>query len=287
MISLSMFRQLVLLEQTLFGLPWVLATAALALSDPKLAFPGPWTWFWMIVAFSSARSSGMALNRLIDHEIDVKNPRTADRPLPKGLVSRTQVKAVAWGTAALFVLACAILSPLCLFMAPLAIFLFWTYSYTKRLTSCCHFVLGVVQLLGPVFTWAAINGRFSAAALLIGFAVCVSIAANDIIYAFQDEEFDRAQGLFSIPVVVGKAKALRIVRGLHLVAILVLAEAGVYLQACPLYFFGVILIAFIYLYYHLQLRVKGPDRFFFMCNTQVALAFLATSLGVLVWQRLL
>lgn len=287
MISLPLFRQLVLIEQTLFGLPWVIATALLALSDPNLPYPSLGRWFWIVVAFSAARSAGMAFNRLIDQEIDAKNPRTVDRPLQKGTVTKGQVTALAWGAVILFLLACAMLNTLCLLMSPVAVFLFWAYSYTKRYTSCCHFVLGLVQLLGPVFAWAAVTGEMSMTALFIGFAVFASIAANDIIYAFQDEEFDRLHGLRSIPVTMGKSGAIYLVRSLHIFALIVLAEAGVYFEAGPIYFAGVAAIACIYLYYHLQLKEHGPDRFFFMCNTQAALAFLATSMGVLIWQRLL
>ncbi len=285
--SLSVFRRLVMLEQTLFGLPWVLATAVLALANPALPFPDLSTWLWMVIAFSAARSAGMAFNRLIDHEIDGKNPRTADRPLPMGLVTRNQVLAVAWGGVALFLLACGMLNSLCLMMAPGAVFLFWAYSYTKRFTSYCHFVLGIVQLLGPVFAWAAITGTFSLPALLIGGAVCASIAANDIIYAFQDEEFDRANGLWSIPVSLGRDSSILLVRLLHLFALCMLVQTGISLKADYFYFFGLIAMAAIYVYYHLQLRVQGPSRFFFMCNTLVALVFLLTSFGVLLWQRLL
>ena len=279
------FRQLVLLEQTLFGLPWVIASAALALSNPSLSLPTFGTWLWIIVAFSAARSSGMAFNRLIDHEMDVKNPRTANRPLPRGLVTKTQVMAVAWIGAALFLFACGMLNKLCLMMAPGAILLIWAYSYTKRFTACCHFVLGSIQLLGPVFAWVAVTGEFSLAALFIGGAVFASIAGTDIVYALQDEEFDRSHRLLSIPVVLGKEGAIRLVRLLHLLAMVMLVQAGTYMQAGPLYFIGLIPVAATYLYYHFQLQVENPNQFFFRCNTQVAIVFLATSIGVLVWQR--
>ena len=287
MVSFSSFRKVVLLEQTLFGLPWVFATALLALTDSGHPFPSLLTWFWIVVAFSAARSSGMAFNRLIDQQIDGKNSRTLDRPLQTGLVTKWQVTLVAWGSAALFLLACGMLNPLCLRLSPFAVFLFWAYSYAKRFTACCHFVLGLVHLLGPVFAWIVVTGEFSVAAFWIGLAVFASIAANDIIYAFQDEEFDRMQGLYSMPVALGKTNSLWLVRGLHLFAILALIEAGLYLRLTPLYFLGILAMGMIYLYYHLQLKVRGPERCFFLCNAQVALTFLAISVEVVVWQRLL
>lgn len=227
----------------------------------------------------------MAFNRLIDQEIDAKNPRTMGRPLQKGIVTSYQVRAVAWGGVGLFVVACGMLNPLCLSLSPLAVFLFWVYSYTKRLTPYCHFVLGLVQLMGPLFAWIAITGEFSMAALLIGCAVFASIAASDIIYAFQDEAFDRTEGLFSIPARLGRNKSIWIVRGLHLFALAALVSAGISLQVGPIYFAGVAVIALIYLYE--QLQMGGPDQFLFRCNTRVALTFLATTLAVLLWQKLL
>ena len=170
----------------------------------------------------AARSAAMGFNRLADQAIDARNPRTAGRELPRGVLSRGEAWAFVAISTAVFVLAAALLNPLCLALSPVALLIVFGYSYTKRFTAASQLVLGLSLAVAPVGAWLAIRGRFEAVPLVLGAAVVLWVAGFDTIYACQDADFDRREGLHSIPARLGVPRALVVARALHVGAILLL-----------------------------------------------------------------
>lgn len=284
--------KLVLWNQTLFGLPWVATTAVLAIGDAHqhaqtTAF-GLWTSLWMVVAFIAARMAGMAFNRLIDRDIDARNPRTRDRVLPRGEATTTQVAVVGLVSLAIFIIACGLLNPLCLALCPLPIALLFLYSYTKRFTPLCHFVLGLLQFLGPVFAWIAIRGEISLEPLLLGGALMLSMAGSDIVYALLDVDFDRSVGLHSMPLLLGTKRALVLARLLHGCTVLLLLAFAFFAQLNVIFLAGVGVVGMIYWQCYAELRPEVPERlhlFLSNCNRRVAVALMIFSTGSVLWQH--
>jgi 4-hydroxybenzoate polyprenyltransferase len=283
---LSVLTNLVLIEQTLFGLPWVLTGAILPFAMPGFIETFPWhnwvLWIWIVFAFIGARTAGMSLNRLIDREIDQANPRTRNRALPKGETTPFQVSMLAWLSIFLFIFSCAMINPLCFTLSPVVVLLLWAYSYTKRFTPFCHLFLGLIQFFGPFFAWIAITGTWGLPPVLLGAALMTSITANDIIYTLQDLEFDRNHQLHSIPAALGIDRSLLVARILHILTVLLLTGLGLLLRLNIVYYIGVAVIAYLYYYQHTQLNPRDSSRIddsFSRCNTLVAVTLLVFSVG--------
>lgn len=168
----------------------------------------------------------MAFNRYADQHIDAQNPRTANREIPRGIVSPQEALWLTFIASGLFILAAWLLSPLCGFLAPVALGVLLGYSYTKRFTALSHYVLGLALGLAPVGAYLAVTGYFSGPIVAIGIAVLLWVGGFDILYALQDMAFDRAVGLHSLPARIGEAKARLIARLSHYVAISLLAAVG-------------------------------------------------------------
>jgi 4-hydroxybenzoate polyprenyltransferase len=212
-LALDMIR----FEHSVFALPFALTGALLALrEDGFQAADLWWKLFWIVAAMVGARSAAMAFNRLVDSDIDARNPRTATRHLPAGLLSRVFAWGFVVGTSAVFVLAAAMLNRLCLQLAPLALAIVFFYSFTKRFTSFSHVVLGFCLGIAPAAAWIAIRGSLDSRILWLTAAVTFWTAGFDIIYSCQDYEFDQREGLFSLPRRLGIGNALWISRILHL-----------------------------------------------------------------------
>lgn len=229
------FASLVKFEHSIFALPFAYSAAFLA----EMKVPGFWRMFWITVAMVAARSFAMAVNRLIDQEIDAHNPRTADRELPAGRLRRWQVWVFALGSLGLLVGSTFGLPVITRYLWPVVVIPLVVYPYTKRWTWLCHLVLGIAIGLGPVGAWVAVTGTTPARALLIGGAVACWIAGFDIIYAFMDIEVDRQQGLHSIPADLGESAGLWSTRGLHVLAVALLALTGVVQGGNFVYYLGV------------------------------------------------
>lgn len=283
---LSTLSKLVVWEETLFGLPWVVTSAVLAL--PQAAHRIDGVLLWMVCAFISARVAGMAFNRLIDREIDAQNPRTQDRLLPSGEVSPRQVGVIGLLGVALFVFSCGMINPLCLLLSPIPLALLLIYSYTKRFTPLCHFVLGGIHCLSPIFAWIAVTDTLAFAPLFLGAAVMLSIAGSDVVYAILDVEFDRSYRLYSIPLLLGTKKAVRVAKGLHAATVALLLVVGVLAQAHTLYFMGVTAVAGMYVLCYSDLKPDVPDRlhgFLATCNRRVALTLMIFTVSAGIWQH--
>src|SRR5262249_42511937 len=221
-----MWRRLVLafemirFEHSVFALPFALTGALLAFREGGYDFSGlKWKVVWIVVAMVGARSAAMAFNRLVDAPFDARNPRTKMRHLPAGLLS----SGFGWGFVAaaslLFFAAAAALNPLCLMLAPVALGIVFFYSFTKRFTSFSHLVLGFSLGIAPAAAWIAVRGSLDPRILWLTAAVTFWTAGFDVIYSCQDFDFDRAEGLFSVPRVLGIAGALRVAQLLHVLIV--------------------------------------------------------------------
>jgi 4-hydroxybenzoate polyprenyltransferase len=239
------------------------------------------TIFYIMVAMVGARSAAMAFNRLADARFDAANPRTADRALPAGKISR---RATVWfivGSAILFMGAAAQLNSTCFALSPLALLVILGYSLTKRFTSASHLVLGLSLGLAPVGGWLAVRADLGLSVLILAVAVLFWVAGFDVLYALQDEEFDRQAGLFSLPAHVGAIWARRLAALCHLVAALGFAVTGWLGGLGPIYAGAVVVSSLILLVQHLWLAVREPSRLppaFFTLNGMVGIG-----LGLATW----
>lgn len=216
---------LVKLEHTVFALPFALS--ALLLGAPVGQLPQAITVFWVILAMVGGRTYAMGLNRLADANIDAKNPRTANREIPAGIVKPIEAWTLTLCALGLMTVATFQLPLLCQQMLPVAIVILSLYSYTKRFTSLCHLVLGLALGSSAIGGWIAQTGGWHGGLpILFGFAVACWVCGFDIIYACQDAEFDQANGLFSVPAKLGIAKALRLSQAFHITTVLALIIFG-------------------------------------------------------------
>lgn len=227
--------QLVMFSHTLFSLPFALIAMLLA----GQGMPPIDVVFWILVCLVAGRNGANALNRYVDRRYDALNPRTADRHLPRGIVQSWEVLLLTGICYLVFIYGAYRLNPLCLMLSPVALFLFTTYSFTKRFTWLCHIVLGITCAGAPVGAWLAVTGTFAFPPLVLGAVVVLWVGGFDIIYGTQDIDFDRSNGLYSIPAQFGLKNALWIARGMHLLMVLLLVLLGYLSQLGFIYGLGV------------------------------------------------
>ncbi|WP_020534074.1 UbiA-like polyprenyltransferase [Lewinella cohaerens] len=221
------YLSLVKFSHTIFALPFALVGFTLGTLETGVF--NSQLLLLVILCMVFARSAAMAFNRYLDRDIDVQNPRTKVREIPAGVISARSALYFVIGNSLLFWLTTWFINPLCFALAPVALLVVLGYSYTKRFTSWCHFVLGLGLALAPVGAFLAVTGYFSVVSVLYGAVVLLWVSGFDIIYALQDRDFDEGLGLQSIPVALGRVGALRLSNGLHMVCGLLLLCA-VYLQ---------------------------------------------------------
>ena len=261
------FSKLIMIEQTLFALPFALIGVLFAGGGTFM------TWLWVIVALASARTAGMSFNRVIDAEIDAKNPRTSDRPVPKGDVQ----PGVVWLTAVIssFVLigSSFMLNRLCFYLSFPAVLMLFTYSYLKRFSASSHFYLGLVEAAAPIGGYIAVTGEFTRVPFVLGFIIMTWIAGLDIVYAIQDMEFDVKEKLHSMPVRFGKKGALVISTACYLVSISAMIYAGFLTHKTVPYWTAVVLVGIIFFYQQRLARSKNITlaiRNFFKANIYIS-----------------
>ena len=204
----------------------------------------------VIICMITARSAAMAFNRYLDSHFDAKNPRTAIREIPAGIISKENALRFVIINCIVFITATFFINRLCFFLSPVALFVILFYSYTKRFTALCHLVLGVGLSLAPIGAYLAVAGHFSVLPVLFSFTVLFWVSGFDIIYALQDEEFDRSQQLHSIPAALGKSKALKVSELLHLLSAFCVAGAGIYGHFSWAYWIGIAVFGGMLLYQH-------------------------------------
>lgn len=272
------FANFVKLPHTLFALPFALVGATLA----SYVAPVRWTALaWIVVAFTAARFAAMGFNRIVDREIDARNPRTAGRELPSGAITTGQAAFAVAVASGIFFWAAWRLNPLCAALSPVALGWVFLYSYTKRFTRWSHLVLGFSLAIAPVGGYLAVTGAWSTPwwmLLVLATAVATWVAGFDILYALQDHTFDLAHGLHSIPVSLGRAGAVRLSRAMHAVTVVALAVVGWSAGGGVLYAAGVLVAAALLVYEH---RLVTPDDLsrldaaFFAMNGILSIAFFA------------
>lgn len=226
--TIGNFLSLIKFSHTIFALPFALLGFFLATQDSEA--PLRWTTLlYVVLCMVFARSAAMAFNRYVDSDIDGDNPRTAVREIPAGVVSRRSALGFVIFNSIAFVVCSWLINPLCFYLSPVALAVVLGYSYTKRFTALCHFVLGTGLALAPIGAYLAVTAEWAFLPVLYGAIVLFWVAGFDIIYALQDEDFDREHQLNSIPVRLGKTGALNLSRFLHFCCALMIAYA-VYLQ---------------------------------------------------------
>jgi 4-hydroxybenzoate polyprenyltransferase len=273
---LRTYASFVRFSHTVFALPFALAGALLAAR--RVGFD--WTRvIWIVACMVAARSAAMGFNRLVDAGYDARNPRTAAREIPRGRMSRMEAAIFVAASAAVFVVFAAQLGPTCLALSPVALAIVFWYSMAKRYTAYTQAYLGLAMAVAPVGGWIAAGGPATAEPWLLGLAIGAWVAGFDIIYACQDVDFDRREGLQSIPVRFGVERALRISRVLHGVTVLALAFAGGVSGLGGVYGLGVAAVGVLLFYEQTLVRSDDLSRIkrAFDLNGWVGVLYLATT----------
>ncbi|MGZ4318023.1 MAG: UbiA-like polyprenyltransferase [Gaiellaceae bacterium] len=266
------FARLVKFEHTVFALPFAYVGAFLAVD----AVPSAHDLVWITVAMVGARSLAMGLNRLIDAGLDARNPRTAGRELPAGLLSTAQVVLFCAASLAVFLVAVYQLDPLVHWLWPIPVAGFVIYPYLKRWTWTCHLWLGAVDGLAPMGAWAAITGKLPWEAWALGGAVALWVAGFDLFYSLLDVEIDRAQGLQSLATRFGERGVFLAARLFHAGTVALLVAAGAGLDVGAFYWIGVAVVAVLLAYEHSLVRpgdLRRLDTAFFTMNGVISVAF--------------
>jgi len=267
--------ELVKFSHTIFALPFALAAVVLAI---PLAEVTVWKVSLIVLCIAAARTAAMAFNRLVDRDIDAANPRTKEREIPRGVLSVGFVRALVLVSCSVFVVGAALLGPLPLMLSPLALALALGYSYMKRYTSLCHLVLGAAIAFAPGGAWIALGAPMGAAPWGLVIGVASWVAGFDVLYALQDEGFDRDRGLRSIPVRFGVVGALVISGLLHVITVVCLSWVGLTLARGVPYFAGVTIVALLLAYEHSLVKpgdLSKINKAFFDLNGYVSIGFLA------------
>lgn len=268
------FASLVRLSHSVFALPFALLSLLVATDG----HPSPRLLVLVVLAVVAARTAAMAYNRYADRQLDQQNPRTAGREIPRGVVSPRQALALAAGSGIAFLVTCWLLSPLCAWLALPTLAWLLAYSHVKRFSSLCHLWLGIALGLSPVAAWVAADGAFGGrlwAFVVLGAAVAVWVTGFDVLYACQDEQFDRAAGLHSLPAWLGARAAMWCSRVLHLLAAAGFAAFGLLAPLGTAFQVGVGLAVLLMVWQHALLRPRDLSRIqtaFFTANGMLAVA---------------
>jgi 4-hydroxybenzoate polyprenyltransferase len=274
------------LPHTVFALPFAIVGVVLA---SYVASVTAVTIVWVVVAFTAARFAAMGFNRLVDRGIDARNPRTSSREIPQGIITVSAARVAVTVAGGLFVLAASRLNQLCLALSPVALGWVLAYSYTKRFTPASHLVLGLGLGIAPVGGYLAVTGAWPQpwwGLVALALAVMTWVAGFDVLYALQDVEFDRAEGLRSIPVVLGVRGAVPAARWLHVLSVGLLAAAGAALHPSAGWAVGVASVALLLALEHRLVRpddMRRLDAAFFTMNGVISIVFCLIVLVERVW----
>lgn len=276
--GLVTYSKMIKLSHSIFALPFALAAGVLA--SRVMTEPVSWQqWALIVACMVTARSSAMGFNRIVDRDIDAKNPRTAIREIPSGQISVGAAWAFTVGSAVLFVVFAGLLGTATLYLSPVALAVVWGYSLAKRFTSLAHIVLGIALGLAPVAVWIALTGTVSAVALLLAASVATWVAGFDIIYSCQDADFDSGEGLHSIPAALGIRGALIVSALLHVVTVGCLAALPFLADLGAVYWLGFAAITSVLAYEHAIVKpddLSRVNKAFFDLNGYISIAFFVT-----------
>lgn len=271
------YFSLVLFAHSIFALPFAFIGFFLAVHTTSYEF----NWgllLLMLVCMVTARNAAMAFNRYLDRDIDAKNPRTAMRDIPSGKISAKGALVFTIINSLIFIGATYFINAICFYLSPIALFVVLFYSYTKRFTPLCHLVLGLGLGLAPLGAYLVVTGTFNIIPVLYAFSVLFWVSGFDIIYALQDEEFDRAHNLNSIPAYFGKRGALRISEALHVLSAICVSIPYFILNLSWLYVAGVVFYSCLLVYQHLIVSatdLRRIDRAFMTTNGIASIIFAA------------
>jgi 4-hydroxybenzoate polyprenyltransferase len=272
MTTVKKYLSLVKFSHTIFALPFALIGFVLGMFAFFHNARGRWVggspftkealsgvsieWFFaekfmlVLLCMVTARSAAMAFNRYLDRSFDAKNPRTAIREIPAGIIAPNSALRFVIFNCIVFVTATFFINSICFYLSPVALFVILFYSYTKRFTPLCHLVLGLGLSLAPIGAYLAVTGRFDLLPILFSFAVIFWVSGFDVIYALQDVAFDQSQKLYSIPSVLGKSKALRVSELLHVISACCVIAAGIYGGFHFIYWIGIAVFIGMLIYQH-------------------------------------
>jgi 4-hydroxybenzoate polyprenyltransferase len=274
------FSELIMIEQTLFALPFAFIGVLFAGGNTLS------TWFWVAIALIAARTAGMSFNRVIDASIDAKNPRTKNRLVPRGEVDAAMVWLIAIISSLVLIFSALMLNRLCFYLSFAAVALLFTYSYFKRFSASSHFYLGAVEAAAPIGGYLAVTGEFTIVPFILGMVILLWIAGLDIIYAIQDREFDIREKLHSIPARMGEKQAITISLLCYVLAVIALTTAGILTHKTLPYWLAVICIGGIFAYQQKIVRrgiVSGTIKKFFQVNLYVSpILFIGTFMDLLL-----
>ncbi|NTW72739.1 MAG: UbiA family prenyltransferase [Eubacteriaceae bacterium] len=245
------YGELVMFSHTLFSLPFALISMLWAAKG----FPETHTILWILAALFAGRNGANALNRVIDADIDKRNARVSGRHIPKGVISKSEGLILSLILLLIFEFSAFMINPLCFYLSPIALILFVTYSYTKRITWACHLILGITCAGAPFGAWIAVTGKLSVEPFILASAVALWIGGFDILYGTQDIQFDRKEGLFSIPSYFGLETSLKIAAVFHLAAWLILFSLYFIIGTGPVYLAGLVVIGILFMMEH---RIVKP-----------------------------
>ncbi len=268
--AFSRFLQLIRFSHTIFALPFALGALVVAANG----LPSARTLLLVLVCMVSARTAAMLFNRFVDWSLDQRNPRTASRHL---LLSKPAIGALLGLSSALFVAAAAAINRLTFVLSPVALAIVFSYSLTKRFTAATHFFLGLALAISPIGAWIAQRGDLDLAPIVLAIGVICWVAGFDLIYATQDFEFDRREGIRSLVVAMGIARTLRVAQLLHVLMLTMLIGFGFAANLGPIYFLAMPVVAAALVYEHRSARsldVAGINRAFFQSNAFVSALFL-------------
>ncbi len=266
--GLASYLSLIKFSHTIFALPFALIGFFLGIHHQPVADPFM-LFVKVLLCMVFARSAAMAFNRYLDRDIDSKNPRTTMREIPAGVISANNALFFVIMNSILFVATTWFINPLCFYLSFIALFVILFYSYTKRFTWLCHLVLGLGLSLAPIGAYLAVTATFSIIPLLFSIAVITWVSGFDIIYALQDDEFDRSQNLMSIPSAMGRTQALQFSTVLHMISALAIFIAGYAGSFSWMYYSGALIFTGMLVYQH---RLVKPDDL-----SKVNLAFMTTN----------
>lgn len=272
---MNKYFSLVLFAHTVFAMPFAIIGFFLAISTTTHEF-NLLKLLLMLFCMVFARNAAMAFNRYLDRNIDAQNPRTAVRDIPSGRISSKEALLFTILNSILFILTTLLINELCFYLSPVALIIILGYSYTKRFTPLCHLILGLGLALAPIGAYLVVTGEFAILPIYFSLAVLCWVSGFDIIYALQDEEFDRQNNLNSIPAWLGKKNALKVSSFLHLLAVIFVALPYFYTDLSWFYLAGVLFFILLLIYLHMLVKpddLSKVDRAFFTTNGIASVVF--------------
>lgn len=277
-----LYLRMIKIEHSVFALPFAFVGMMLA----SQGLPSLEKIFWIVIAMVTARAAAFGFNRIIDRKIDALNPRTATREIPSGKIKLWEALFFTFICIVIFIFAAWKLNPLCFKLSPIAVFVLFIYSYTKRFTWACHFVLGIALALAPVGAWIAIRGSFDWEIIPLALTVVFWLAGFDTLYALWDVDFDKKFGIYSIPSIFGIEKSIKLARVFHFFAWTFLILTGFIFKLNIFYWLGMFVVAFLFIREHSLVKphdLSKLDIAFFNMNGYISVAvFLFTALDLLI-----